>query len=81
MKTLLKIGLALLVLFICGVLADIFGGVAAALAAVLLHAGPIAVTNIVRVLGTIFFLGFVLLAWVIYSRVQARKARRKSGTT
>jgi len=77
-KTFFKIVLVLLILFICGVLADICAGVIAALAAVLLHAGPVAVTIIVRIFATVFFCGFVLLSWVIYSRRRDRKLRRKS---
>ena len=78
-KTLLKIALVLFILWICAVVASIFGGVAGALAATLLHAGPYAITMIVRILTTIFFFGFVLLAWVIYSRRGDRMLARKGG--
>jgi hypothetical protein len=71
-KIFLKIVLVLFILWVCTVLASICGGVAGALAAVLLHASPFGITLIVRVLGTLFFFGFVLLAWVIYSRRRSR---------
>ena len=77
MKTLFQIILVLLVLYICGVAGALFGGVVGALAAALLHAGPYAVTMIVGVLSTLFFCGFVLLAWVIYSGLKDRKLGRK----
>jgi hypothetical protein len=77
-KILLKIVLVLFILWVCAVLASIVGGVAGALAAVLLHASPFAITLIVRVFGTLFFFGVVLLAWVIYSHRRARKLARKN---
>jgi hypothetical protein len=79
-KILLKVVFVLFILWVCAVVASIFGGVAGALAAVLLHASPYIITLIVRVFSTIFFFGFVLLAWVIYSRRRSRKFARKSGT-
>ena len=80
MKILFKIVLVLLVLSVCAAAGAFFAGIVGALAAVLLHARPYAVTMIVRVLSSVFFFGFVFLAWVIYSRRQARKLRRKSDT-
>jgi hypothetical protein len=77
-KIFLKIVLVLFILWLCAVVASIFAGVAGVLAAVLLHAGPYAITMIVRVLSTIFFFGFALLAWVIYSRRRARRLARKT---
>jgi hypothetical protein len=79
-KTLFKIILVLFVFSICAVAGAFLAGVVAALAAVLLHAAPYAVTMIVRVLSTLFFFGFILLAWVIYSSLQARKLRRRKNT-
>jgi len=76
-KIFLKIVLVLFILWVCTVLASICGGIAGALAAVLLHASPFAITLIVRVFGTLVFFGFVLLAWVIYSRLRARRLARK----
>jgi arginine exporter protein ArgO len=77
-KIFFKIVLVLFILWVCAVVASIFAGVAGALVAVLLHAGPFAITMIVRILGTIFFFGFALLAWVIYSRRRARRQARKT---
>ena len=78
MKIFFQIVLVLFILWVCAVAASIAGGVAGALAAVLLHAGPVAITLIVRIVGTVFFFGFVLLAWVIYSRRRDRKSAGKS---
>jgi membrane protein implicated in regulation of membrane protease activity len=78
MRTLFKIILALLVLYLCGILGGFFAGVIGAIAAAYFHAGPYATTVVVRVLTTIFFCGFVLAAWVILSRRRERKSRRKN---
>jgi hypothetical protein len=77
-KLVLQLGLAFLVLYLCGVAGSFLGGVGGAIAAVLLHAGPYAVTMIVRVLSVVFFCGFVVLAWTIYARFQKRKLRQKN---
>jgi hypothetical protein len=74
MRTLFKLVLGFLVLYLCGVAGSFFGGVVGAVAAAAFHAGPYAITSIVRVLSTLFFFGFVGLAIVIYSRRQARKS-------
>jgi hypothetical protein len=78
-KKFFKIVVVLFILWFCAVVASIFGGAAGALAAVLLRAGPYTITMIVRTFSTGFFFGFVLLAWVIYSRRRSRKLSRKSG--
>ena len=78
MKIFFKIVFVLFVLWVCAVAASVVGGVAGALAAVLLHAGPFAITLIVRIFGTISFFGFVLMTWVIYSRRRDRKSARKN---
>jgi hypothetical protein len=77
MKIFFKIVLVVLILYVCAVAGEFFAGVIGAIAAVYLHASPYAITLIVRVLTTVFFCGFVLLAWVIYSRRRVRKSRRK----
>jgi hypothetical protein len=77
-KILLQLGFAFVVLYLCGVAGSFLGGVVGAFAAVLWHAGPYAVTMIVRVFSAVFFCGFVALAWMIYTRFQKRKLRRKS---
>ncbi len=81
MRTLIKIVLVLLVLYLCGILGEFFAGVIGAIAAAYFHAGPYATTVIVRVLATVFFFGFVLFAWVIYSRRRARKLRQQKTAT
>lgn len=78
MKTLFKVALAFLVLYLCGVASSFFGGVAGAVAAAAFHAGPYTITLTVRVLSTVFFFGFVALALVIYSRRQKRKAHERN---
>ncbi|HEX4380583.1 MAG TPA: hypothetical protein VH022_11145 [Candidatus Acidoferrum sp.] len=78
MKILLQLGLAFVVLYLCGVAGSFLGGVVGAFVAVLWHAGPYAVTMVVRVFSAVFFCGFVALAWMIYTRFQKRKLRRKS---
>jgi hypothetical protein len=77
MKIFLKVVLVVLILYVCATAGGFFAGVIGAIAAVYLHASPYTITLIVRVLTTVFFCGFVLLAWVIYSRRRARKSRRK----
>jgi hypothetical protein len=77
-KILLQLGFAFVVLYLCGVAGSFLGGVVGAFAAVLWHAGPYAVTMVVRVFSAVFFCGFVALAWMIYTRFQKRKLRRKS---
>jgi hypothetical protein len=77
-KIVLKIVLVLFILWICAVVASICAGVAGALAAVVLHAGPSTTTMIVKTFTTIFFFVFGLLAWGIYSRRRARMLARKS---
>jgi hypothetical protein len=77
-KILLQLGFAFVVLYLCGVAGSFLGGVVGAFAAVLWHAGPYAVTMIVRVFSAVFFCGFVALAWMIYTHFQKRKLRRKS---
>jgi membrane protein implicated in regulation of membrane protease activity len=77
MKTLFKLVLAFLVLYLCGVAGSFFGGVVGAIAAAVFHAGPYAVTLTVRALSTVFFFAFVALALMIYSRRQKRKAQQK----
>ena len=77
MKTLFKIALVLLFLFVCATLGEIFGGVIGAVAAAFLHASPYVTMVLVRVFTTLFFFGFLLLAWVIYSRRRESKARRR----
>jgi phage shock protein PspC (stress-responsive transcriptional regulator) len=59
-------------------LRDFFAGVVGAIAAAYFHASPYATTVIVRVLAMIFFFGFVLSAWAIYSRGLVRKSRRRN---
>jgi membrane protein implicated in regulation of membrane protease activity len=78
MRTLIKIVLVLLLLSLCGILGEFFAGVIGAIAAAYFHAGPHATTVIVRVLATVFFLSFGLLAWVIYSRRRERKPVRRN---
>jgi len=77
MKTFLKVVLVVFVLYFCATVGGFFAGVIGAIVAVYLHASPYAITLTVRVLTTVFFCGFVLLAWVIYSRRRVRKSRRK----
>jgi hypothetical protein len=72
MKTFFKIVLIFLIVYLSGVAGRFIAGVVAAIAAAYFHASPHATTLIVRSLATIFFGGFVLLAWVIYSRNRAR---------
>ena len=74
-KILLQLGFAFVVLYLCGVAGSFLGGVVGAFAAVLWHAGPYAVTMIVRVFSAVFFCGFVALAWMIYTHFQKRKLR------
>jgi hypothetical protein len=78
MKTLFQLVLGFLILYLCGVAGSFFGGIFGAIAAAYFHASPYATITIVRVLSTIFFFGFVALAFVIYSRRQARKSRQKT---
>jgi hypothetical protein len=80
LKIFLQIVLALLVLYLCGVAGAFFAGVIGALAATLLHATPYATVMIVRILSTVFFFGFVFLAWVIYSSRRSRRLRHRSDT-
>jgi hypothetical protein len=68
MKALLKVVLVVSIVYLSGVAGRFLAGVIAAIAAAYFHASPQATVFIVRVLATIFFIGFVLLAWVIYSR-------------
>lgn len=77
MKTFLKVVLVLLILYVCATAGGFFAGVTGAIVAVCLHASPYAITLTVRVLTAVFFCGFALLAWVIYSQRRARKSRRK----
>jgi hypothetical protein len=77
MKILFKIVLVLLILYVCGVAGAFFGGVLGAIGAVYFHADPQATALIVRLLTIFFFCGFVLLAWVIYSRRRERRLRQK----
>lgn len=81
MKTFLKVVLVVFVLYFCATAGGFVAGVIGAIVAVYLHASPYAITLTVRVLTAIFFCGFVLLAWVIYSRSRARKSRRKTTVT
>jgi uncharacterized membrane protein YozB (DUF420 family) len=76
MKTLFKLVLAFLVLYICGVAGSFFAGVVGAISAAAFHAGPYAITLIVRMLSAVFFVGFVAL--VIYWRRQKRNERQKN---
>jgi membrane protein implicated in regulation of membrane protease activity len=78
MKTLFKLVLAFLVLYICGVAGSFFADVVGAISAAAFHAGPYAITLIVRVLSAVFFVGFVALALVIYWRRQKRNERQKN---
>ena len=78
LKIVFQIVLVLFVLYLCGVAGAFFAGIFGALAATLLHASAFATTLIVRILGAVFFCGFALLAWVIYSRRRARKLVRRS---
>jgi hypothetical protein len=76
MRTLIKIARVLLVLCLCAISGEFFAGVIGAIAAAYFHAGPYVTTVTVRVLATVFFFGFGLLAWVIYSRRWERKSVR-----
>jgi Flp pilus assembly protein protease CpaA len=71
-KTLFHLVLICAVFYLCGVAGSFLAGVIGALAAAGLHAGPYAVTMIVRVFSALFFCGFVFLAWTIYSRRKKR---------
>jgi len=51
--------------YLCGVAGAFFAGIFGALAATVLHADTHATTLIVKILSTVFFSGFALLAWVI----------------
>jgi membrane protein implicated in regulation of membrane protease activity len=75
MKTLFKLVLGFLVLYVCAVAGSFFAGVIGAIAAVRFHAGPDATFMIVRVLSAVFFFGFVALVIVIYTRRQKRKSK------
>jgi hypothetical protein len=81
MKIFFKVVLVLLILYVCAVAGEFFAGVLGAIAAVYFHASPYATTVIVRVLATVFFFCFVLVAWVVYSRRRARKSRRRNSVT
>jgi hypothetical protein len=72
MKTMFKLVLAFLVLYLCGVAGSFFGGVVGAIAAADFHAGPYAITLVVRVLSTVFFLGFVALAFISVAKTERR---------
>jgi membrane protein implicated in regulation of membrane protease activity len=81
MKTLFNLVLAFLVLYLCGVAGSFFGGVVGAIAAAAFHAGPYAITLIVRVVSSVFFLGFVALALAIYLRRQSRRTQQKNSAS
>ena len=78
MKTLFKLVLGFLILYLCGVAGSFFGGVFGAIAAAGFPAGAYATITIVRVLSTLFFFAFVALSLLIYARRQKRKSNLKN---